>query len=262
LPNGDEEGSLLRALTADATPTRLRSGDLVAWGPHGRAVVSATLTRLRGCRRHITIDTRQLIPPTTERQVDRAICGTLLSVGRDQVLTYFTVRTRGRVSIRFAGYGRSHPVLAGYALAAVSDASDLIVIPGGQAARSDGTPLAGTASFYQGFGSHPVPFGTARMPFQLYAVLGWSPDANSALVTGAQGARSGIYELEVGPNRQPGPPRYVSPIRGPTWATYMDQGPAILEMDGAFYVFRGAGIRPLSTPSGAPPPDGPVVWVP
>jgi hypothetical protein len=263
LPTGGQEGSVLRSLTAGARAIPLRAGDLISWGPRGQSVVAVRRTRLSGCRRHITVDTQKLVPSIVERQVDRRLCGDVISVGRDGVLTYFTVRTRGRVAIRFAGYGRSHPVLGGYALAAVSAASDLIVIPGRQATPSaEGLPLAGTASFFQGLGSRPVAFGTPRMPFQLYVVLGWTPDAGTALVAGAQGARSGLYLLDVGPNGQHGAPRYVSPIRGPTWATYTDRGSGIVEMDGSLYTLRGDRITPLSLPKDAPRPSGPLVWVP
>jgi hypothetical protein len=263
LPGGRQEGSVLRSLGPRDAPTLLRSGSMITWGAGGESVVAATRTRLRGCRRHVTVTFQKLVPPMSERQVDRRLCGDLLSIGRDGVFTYFTLRFHGRVSIRFAGYGRSHPVLGGYALAEVSAASDLLVIPGSQAGASPrGAPLAGTASFFQGLGSHPIAFGTPRAPFQLYQVLGWPPDARFALVSGAMGARSGLFELEVGPNGEHGAPRYIEPLRGPTWATYTGGGVGVVEMDGSLYALRRRRLTSLALPAGAPVPSGPLVWIP
>jgi hypothetical protein len=263
LPGGRQEGSVLRTLGPRDAATPLRSGTMITWGAGGGSVVAATRTRLRGCRRHVTVSIEKLVPPMAERQVDRKLCGDILSIGRDGVFTYFTLRTHDHVSIRFAGYGRSHPVLGGYALAGVSADSDLLVVPGSQARSSPrGTSLSGTASFFQGLGSRPVAFGTPRLPFQLDQILGWPPDARFALVAGAMGARSGLFELEVGPNGEHGSPRYIEPIRGPTWATYTGGGVGVVEMDGAFYVLRRGRLTRLALPADAPAPSGPLVWIP
>jgi hypothetical protein len=276
---GDLEGSLLRFLSPNDEATRLVRGDLVAWGPQGETVVALDRTLVRPpCERHLTIVTKTIVPPLVDRQYDRTLCGDILSVGRDSNTTYLTIRRddlEDRVDIVYAGYGRTHPVLNGYALLSISPAADMLVVP--EPALTPDSPVLvsnrsqgdlppasifGTALFFRGLGVRPRPYRSDGDQLWVDRVLTWSSDSLTALVAGHLGDQVGMYEITAGPSRHNEPPRFIGPIEGSTWATPAEDNVLFLVTDERVWVLRDGRLEPLAVPDAAPDPDGPIVWLP
>jgi hypothetical protein len=226
------------------------------------------------CTRHLTVVTKTIVPTLVERQFDRTVCGDILSVGRDSNTTYLTLRRGERTDIVYAGYGRTHMVLPGHALLAISPASDMLVVakndlppdPASLIAlrdRGDVPPssIFGTALFYRGFGVHPRPYRSGGDVLWIDRVFAWSRDSTTALVAGRLGNAVGVYRITTGPGRRTEPPRWVGPIRGSSWATFSDDGSAFLWTDDQLAVLDGGELQPLPLPTGAPAPQGPIVWL-
>jgi hypothetical protein len=274
LPGGASQGSVLRFLGPDDQPVPMVRGDLVTWDARGESVVGATRGPvLEGCRR-ITVVHVNLIPLVRDRQFDRRTCGDLISIGRDGARTYFTLERSGRVSSFFAGYQALHRILPRYALVAVSAVGDMVVVPASELTTTpispfpvregDPTgPIAGAALFFNGLQADgPIPYGQGGDRFAIDRVLAWSFDSLHALASGRLGNVQGLFELDGGPGDGLRPPRYVGPIEGSVWATYAEDGTAVVEIGGAFFALRAGRLIPMELPIGAPGPSGPIVWMP
>ncbi len=271
--DGRFTGGVLRNLDPTDQATPLLTADLMAWGARGESIAGVRRAGGVGCG-HVKVMYAGLVAPTgTEVRVDRRLCGDVLTVGRDDLRTYLTLRHGPRQRIVFAGLGRFHRVLDGYALAAVSPAADMLVVPAsGRAgapswpstAQPHGRPRGGKGAglFFRGLGMHgAIAYGGPADAFKLDGVLGWSSDASIALVTGRLGDRWGIFELDAGPSAGQGSPRFLGPINGGTFATYTDGGTGIVDNAGTLSTLTGGRLTPLTPPAGAPTPTGPIVWI-
>ena len=274
-PDGDLVGSVLRFLTSSNVATPVVRGDLVTWGSRGADVVVVKRGPLLGpCRRHLVIVLKTIAPALVEQEYERTMCGDILSVGRDANSTYFTRRSHDRVDVVQASYGRTHHVLAEHALLSISAASDMLVVPAAGLPmtsmslatvrdRGDVPPPAvfGTSFSYRRLRGEPRPYRSGNERLWIDRVLAWSRDSAVALVAGRLGDRAGLYEIVAGPGLLPEPPRWVGPIRGGAWATFSEDGLAFVLTDHRLFVTRDGGLEPLPLPDGAPPPDGPLVWL-
>lgn len=274
LPDGSVQASILHSVRADARPSLLVRGDVVSWGPRGSTVIAGRRGALgTGCRRPVSIVWARLDPPMRERVYDDpSLCGDLLSIGLDNLSTMFTLERHGRIGIFFAGIGRIHEVLDGYAMVAVSALSDLVVVP--QASFDSLRPLParpeqerpdlrGAGLYFEGSGEgRPLPYGVGSDPFAIARVLAWSPDGVSALVVGSQGFRRGFYLLDTAAGDGLDAPRYVGPTSGIPYGTMTFDGVVIVETADGSFSWSGGDLRPIATAPGAPPPDGPIVWIP
>lgn len=271
LPDGRLSAGILRYLAPTDRATPLFTGDLVAWGAYGDGVAGARRGPAHGCHRRLQVVYRSLVPRRVDVQVDRTICGDAVSLGRDDARTYLTLRRGADVRVVFAGVGRFHPVLRRYALAGVSPAADMLVVPGASAAASPtyvappGVPPAavfGTGMFFSGLtGGHPIAYEDDGRPLQLERVLAWSPDASDALVAGRTPDHRGLFELAAGPAPGGRTPVELGASGTDLFATFADDGTGFV-LDGASVsVLHGGELTPLPLPSGAPAPAGPIVWI-
>lgn len=273
LADGHLQAGVLPFFGPNDRVTPIIRGDLISWGPRGDSVVAVRRGPERPiCRRRISIEWARLVPARRERQyLAPHLCGDVWSVGRDENLTYFTLVRDGRMDIVYAGLHRVHEVLARHALLSVSPASDLIVVDGDafQAAgkgpfRPDEQPIevTGGALFFRGLqGQHVIAYGTARVRLVLDRVLAWSPNASTAIVSGRLGPQTGLFELRAGPEPGPRPPKYLGPAPGIAYATYTEDGTAIVETADGLFIDRGGSLVRLAPPSGAPAIDGPMAWI-
>lgn len=272
---GTLRASVLRFLGANDTATPLAGGDLVSWGPHGENVVAVRRGPAHGCRRELTVVLVELVPSQREVQFHRpSLCGDILSVGRDLAATYFTLERAGRATIFYAGYRALHRVLANHLMLSISPTSDMLVEPisslpapssslgGHLAAQPSPAPNAGTSLFFRGLNAPPVAYGDHGERLHVSTVLGWSVDSLVALVVGQLGNQRGLFEVDGGPGDGLRPPVYVGPSAGPTFGTFADDGTAFIETDGRISSFLDGYLRPLTLPSGAPAPTGPIAWIP
>ncbi|MGZ5213509.1 MAG: hypothetical protein ACXWEJ_06875 [Actinomycetota bacterium] len=273
LAGGRLRASVLRFLGPDDRPTPILEGDVVSWGPQGASVIAGRRGPLRpGCRRSVSIVWAKLVPALRERKyADPALCGDLLSIGADNASTMFTLDRGGRVGIFFAGIGRIHRVLPGYAMVAVSGLSDIIVVP--REALANLTPLParpeqehadlrGAGLYFLGAGEpRPLPYGIGGEPFAIARMLAWNTSAASALVVGRQGFSRGFYLLDTASGNGVDAPRYIGPASGIPYGTFaLDDTVFVESADGLFATIGGDLVR-IQPPADAPAPDGPIVWI-
>jgi hypothetical protein len=272
--DGRSTGSLLRFFGPSDSPVPLVQGDLVTWGGRGIAVVAVKRGPISAECRRITIVTRTVIPPSSERQFSERVCGDILSVGRDATATYFTMWDGEDADILLASYGRTREILPDHALLSLSPATDMLVVPSRDLAAlrlaplavraNEGPPLSsvfGTSLYFRGL-SRPRTYGGRGGHLWIDRVLSWANDSTSALVVGSYQDRTGLFEIEAGPSRTLSAPRYLEPIKGVMWASYADDGRAFVAAEGTISVVEATGMAPLPLPPGAPRPDGPIVWLP
>jgi hypothetical protein len=278
-PRGTERALLFDEREPDARPVVLGQGALVAWGPEGRSVAVARMgPRRGGCGRAVRISV-----VTTETGVrepildDPALCGALLSLGRDGAETYFTQRTRHGFRIRSCGTTCvPAPMLTGFSMVSVSPLSDFLVTPTGSLVTGEvvssgirpvivpGTALGpGTVLYWRGRGG-PIPLGDDANALLVDRALAWSPDGAHVVVAGRLGASRGVFLIDAGP----GPasvrraPTYVVRTGGPSWATFSDDGIAFLAMGGRLVAFGEGSLAEIPLPTGAAEPAGPITWTP
>jgi hypothetical protein len=274
LGGGGFVAGVLRYLDPTDQATPLLTADLIAWGARGEGVAGVRHDERTDCGRLQVLYAGLVAPTGTEVRVDRADCREVLSLGRDSLRTYLTLFRRRRARVVFAGLDRFHPLLAGYALSSTSPNADLLVVRVGHlpplpilerdAGDPNGPPSAlyGTGLFFQGLtGGTPIHFGTAGHAFRLNQVLGWSPDASLALVTGRAGDQYGLFELDAGPSPGRRTPRFLGMIDGAVFGTFADDGTGFLANGESLNVLQGGSLVELGLPSGAPPPGGPIVWI-
>jgi hypothetical protein len=270
------QASVLRSLGPDDHVAPLVRGDLIGWGPGGASVVAGDRGPVVGnCRRHVSVTVVWLLPIRRDRPFADDVCGDLLSVGRGGVVTYFTLQRRNDVRIAYVSVGLVHLVLRDFAMIGASPAGDLVVAPASALpprsiapfrARDerDRPPVGvfGTALFFRGLDTAPIPFGRGGDRLQIDRIMAWTPDGLTALVDGRLGEQAGLFEIDGGPGGGLRPPRFVGPIDGPTWASYADDETALVSSERGISILSTDGLIPLGLPSGAAEPSGPFVWIP
>lgn len=257
--DGSSKALLLRGTSRSVRPASLGSGSLLAWGPSGRTVAIAHRGEpdAHGCRR-IWIDVVTVQTGLSERVLDQRTCGDLSSIGRGWAATYLTwVSTR--TVIDYVGLsGVRHPVLRGFELLSVSPNSDLLCEPA-QGAR-------GAVLFWRGRGG-PLRIGSAGGDLMIHRVLAWAPDGSRVVVDGRQFDTRGLFEIQAGPgpSSEPREPRFLTgtkPGQEETAAAYAGDGTLYLSVGGYLIRDDGGELRSVRLPSGAPPPAGPIAWLP
>jgi hypothetical protein len=262
-PDGGTRAFLLRGTSPSVVPDRLAAGDLLAWGPGGRSLAIAHRGEPdgAGCRR-IWINVVTVQTGLSQRVLDDRSCGDVRSLGRGWTATYLTWVRPGRTEVEYAGVsGVRHPVLPGYDLLSVSPNSDFLGAPATGERRGRGAVL-----FWRGHGG-PLQLGTAQGQLVITRVLCWAPDGSRALVEGQLLATRGLFQIEGGPgptSSRREPSFLVGPVpdRLSTSATYASDGSLYLSIAGRLFRYRDGGSREIALPVGAPPPSGPIVWLP
>lgn len=274
LSDGRLRASLLRFLGPDDRPTPILEGDMVSWGPQGATVIAGRRGPLRsGCRRSVSVVWAKLVPALRERKyADRALCGDLLSIGLDNASTMFTLDRGGRIGIFFAGIGRIHHVLSGYAMVAISGYSDIIVVPRSSLdtlrplpvrPEQEHADLQAAGLHFLGFGEsrRPLPYGVGGDPFAIARVLAWNASAASALVVGRQGFIRGFYLLDTASGNGVDAPRYIGPVSGIPYGAFAPDDTVFVETTDGVFATVGDDLVRLQPPADAPAPDGPIVWI-
>jgi len=270
------QASVLRHLAPKEHAAPLVRGDLIGWGPAGATVVAGDRSPVRGdCRRHVSVTVVQLLPRQRDRPFAGDVCGDLLSVGRGGVVTYFTLQRGNDVQVAYVSVGLVHPVLRDFAMIGASPEGDLLVVPSSALPPQPIAPLGaridrdrpptgvfGTALYFRGLDTAPIPYGLGGNRFQIDRIMAWTPDGLTALVAGRLGERTGLFEVDGGPGAGLRPPRPVGSIDGLTWAAYADDGTAFVSSERGISIVRAGRLVPLDLPTGAAHPSGPIVWIP
>jgi len=266
--SGEMMASVLRFLEPQDRPIPLLRGDRVAWDGRGMSVAALREGEAAAgrCLRHITIDLVRLATSQRDRQFERGrSCGRVTTIGRATLVTFFSLLRGGRTDVYFAGV-QLHRVLRDHTLVSASPSGVLLVAPKPRRSGAMGGAevLSGGVALYSGglAVSEPIPYGTRDRRFAIERVLSWTLDSLSALVQGRWGDRDGLFLLDGGVGDGVERPLYLGPTSGRTYGTYSERDVAFVADGASLSFIRDGVLRPLRLPEGAPPPDGPIVWVP
>ena len=254
---GRLSASILRSQTAGATAERVATADLVAWGPDGASVVSA---RMGGSVNGYYED-----PRVFRERLDRGLreevlsgqrlCGRISTLGQTFASTYFTWARDDGVGVFYLGNGEPHVVLRGWALLGTSPTSDLLVSP------ASPTEAGGAALFWRG-ARQPDPYRSAAGgSVAVRRILTWTTEADEALVVATVDDREGVYLLDTTPGGDR-VPVYVGVGQEPAFATATFDDALYLSLDGRLAVWRDGHLTDAGLPADAPPPTGPIAWLP
>jgi hypothetical protein len=258
--DGRLDASILRSQAPDARPVHVFTADLVAWGPNGTNVVSASLGDVReDCYTPLEMNRERLDRGVEEVVYRRArFCGRIPTIGQTFASTYFTwvrphsqSRPRG-VGVFSLGNGEPHRALRGWALVSVSPTSDLLVRP------ANG---AGVSLFWNGATTPESYRSIDGTPIHVDEVLTWTVGADGALVVGTLGEQHGLFLLDTTPGGDR-VPRYVGVAGMPAAATAAFDGSLYIALEGRVLVWRGEHLVEVDLPDGAPRPTGPIAWLP
>jgi len=257
--------SVLRGVAPHADVVGLGRGDLVAWGPSGRSLVFARNGRpaRAGCAR-VRISLVTVVTEKVEWALDDpGFCGPVLSLSRSAAATYFTAASGDRLSVYLTGVvGVPHLMFDGLGIISASPPSAFLLSPGSPRA-STGEPSSDTGTLlgWKGIGG-PVTVGSGKHVLAIERILSWSTDGSRVALVGALGARRGVFVLDAGSGSATRVPRYVMPAEPDLDGTFDGRGRLYLVANGDVFVAGDGQPRRLPLPAGAPPPSGPIVWIP
>jgi hypothetical protein len=254
--SGARTAAVLRHLGPADRPVQVASGDLVAWGPSGALVSVVRSVPRGGCRRRLSVETWFIAARTAETRFADVVCGEPVAFGRDQLVPYLTLEHDGRYRTSLVGQGYLRPLVRGHRLVSVSRNSDLLLLNDERDAATlellRPSPLR----------PRPVPIGDrAGVPFEALRVLGWSWDGTEAYVLGIQEGVAGIHRIVIGAYRPRPPKLIISTTRLDIEVAPTADGSLFLSADGSVSYVVGAQVLSVAMPAGAPPPNGPLVWV-
>ena len=256
--------SVLRGVATNADVVGLGRGDLVAWGPGGRSLVFARNGRpaRAGCA-PVRIS---LVTVVTEQEEwaldDPGFCGPVLSLSRSAAATYFTAASGDRLSVYLTGMvGVPHLIFDGLGIISASPPRRSSCRPGPLELRGGALVGHGTLLGWKGIGG-PVTVGSGEHVLAIERILSWSTDGSRVALVGALGARRGVFVLDAGSGSATRVPRYVMPAEPDLDGTFDGRGRLYLVASGEVFVADDGPLRRLPLPAGAPPPSGPIVWIP
>jgi hypothetical protein len=219
-------------------------------GPCGRLVVRAYL---------VATQSRQL------RYESRA-CGQIAGFTRSTVLPFVALAANGGMTIDMIGGDSMLPVLRDHALLGASTAGDFLVEPVsclGPAPGPTASHCSGLQLFFLSPDRPPLTIGVPGEGLLAERVLGWNADATAAYVLGILGGRRGVYKVPVAPIERPLRPELLFALTNDEAeiAETFDRR-VIIAHGGSFVVSDDGVVALLNRPSGAPAPDGPMLWLP
>ncbi len=256
---GRLSASILRSQTADASAEPVVTADLVAWGPDGASVVSARVgDTVNGCYEHPRVF-RELLDRGLQEEVlsRQRLCGRISTLGQTFASTYFTWARDAGVGVFVLGNGEPHELLPGWALLGTSPTSDLLVAPASPTEAAAG----GTALFWRG-ARQPDPYRSAAGgSVEVRRILTWTTQADEVLVVATVDDREGLYLLNTTPGGDR-VPAYVGVAQEPAFATATFDDALYLSLDGRLVLWRDGHMADAGLPVDAPPPTGPIAWLP
>ena len=257
---GRLSASILPSQTAGASAQPVATADLVAWGPNGASVVSARLgDTVNGCYTHPTVYRERLDRGLQEEVLsEQRLCGRISTLGQTFASTYFTWARDDGAGVFVLGNGEPHELLRGWALLGTSPTSDLLVAP---ASTTEEAAAGGAALFWRG-ARQPDPYRSAAGgSVEVRRILTWTTEADEALVVATVDDREGLYLLNTTPGGDR-VPAYVGVAKEPAFATATFDDALYLSLDGRLVLWRDGHLADAGLPVDAPPPTGPIAWLP
>ena len=255
----------VHGVAPDARVVGLGRGDLVAWGPEGTSLVFARNGRVEsnGCA-PVRIN---LVTVATRREEwaldDPGFCGPVLSLSRSSAATYFTAASGDRLSVYLTGaVGVPHLMFDGLGVLSAAPPSAFL-LSAKQAQDTVGAEPGRDPTLlgWKGIGG-PISVGDGDHVFTVERILSWSRDGSLVALVGRLGDRDGVFVVSAGAGTGPRVPRYVMPQSRAIDATFDAGGALYLAADGLIVVDRGGELTRVRLPQDAPPPVGPIVWIP
>ena len=257
--------AVLRGVAPDADVVGLGHGDLVAWGPGGASLVFARNGRAApaGCA-SVRISLVTVVTEKVEWALDDpGFCGPVLSLSRSAAATYFTAASGDRLSVYLTGsVGVPHLMFDGVGIISARPPSAFLLTPD-PVRTSRGDPSSGTGTLlgWKGIGG-PVTVGRGDDVLAIERILAWSSDGSHVALVGTLGARRGVFVLDAGSGSSIRVPRYVMPAGPELDAAFDGRGRLYLAGDDGIFVAGEHSPSRIPLPAGAPPPAGPIVWIP
>ena len=265
-PNGAVRASVVHGVTPGSGSSELARGDLVAWGPHGRSLVVAR----NGSGSQACPPVRMTLVFVATGDVgwsfhDPGFCGPVTSLSRSVAATYLTAPSGDRYGVYLTGQvGGPHLLFEGLSLVSGSPVSSFVLRPADDAAV-DPDPGAGALLGWNGIGG-PISLGRGDDPLVVERVLAWSPDGALVALVGTLGTTSGVFVVETGSGTGQREPAFVDLGQEVSDATFDAAGALYLVAEAELFVYRagaeGGTAAALELPQNAPPPEGPIVWIP
>lgn len=269
---GEMRASYLDGFESLSAEVPVVSGDLVAWGPLGEHVASVTVDDLGRCEvRDITM------PSGTEVAHDPFACGEADSLAQSSERTFlgFTDAGEERI-ISTLGSDSVTPEVDDARLVAVSPSGRVLAVPTTCRPRERSARMCGGLSLVYVLPSKLDPdgrrelvhYGEPDAVFELESIVGWSSSGDRAYAVGTYKDSLGLWALPV-PRRpsvvveEPIVPHLLLPALTLDIAvTETATGELLVTRAGTLILVReSGGPEYLDPPSGAPPPDGPIVWL-
>ena len=257
---GHLSASILRSQTAGASAEPVATADLVAWGPNGASVVSARVgDTVNGCYEDPRVFRERLDRGLQEEVLSRQrLCGRISTLGQTFASTYFTWARDDGVGVFYLGNGEPHEILRGWALLGTSPTSDLLVVP---TSTTEGAAAGGAALFWRG-ARQPEPYRSAAGgSVAVRRILTWTAEADEALVLATVDDREGLYLLDTTPGGDR-VPDYLGVAQEPAFATATFDDALYISLDGRLALWRDGHLADAGLPADAPPPTGPIAWLP
>jgi hypothetical protein len=257
--------SVVRGVDTNADRVSLGHGDLVAWGPGGTSLVFARNGHAHG--RECAPVRIALVTVATRREQwaldDPGFCGPVLSLSRSSAATYFTSASGDRLSVYLTGaVGVPHLMFDGLGvLSAAPPSAFLLNAHAAQDTLGQRPSRGGTLLGWKGIGG-PITVGDGTNVLTVERTLSWSADGSRVALVGTLGDREGVFVLSAGAGTGPRVPRFVMPGARGIDATFDASGGLYVAVEGRIFVERGGVLSRLAIPGGAPPPAGPIVWIP
>lgn len=257
--------SVLRGVDPDADVVGLGHGDLVAWGPGGSSLVFARNGRIApaGCA-SVRISLVTVVTEEVEWALDDpGFCGPVLSLSRSAAATYFTAASGDRLSVYLTGtVGIPHLMFDGLGIISARPPSAFLLTPDPpRTSRGDPSSGTGTLLGWKGIGG-PVTVGRGDDVLAIQRILAWSSDGSHVALVGTLGARRGVFVLDAGSGSRIRVPRYVTRTEPGLDATFDGRGRLYLAREEGIFVAGGGSPSRVPLPAQAPPPAGPIVWIP
>ena len=262
--------SYLDSFDGSASPIPVAGGDLVAWEPLGEHV--AAVIDDEGRCTLTTVSVRL----GTEVTNDPLGCDAAEALARSSAQTFLGIVYADAPGIMATSGASIDTQVDDASLVGVSVSGRILALPSECSPVQVRQGICGALSLVNeiptsGHPSEPrtrlVPYGEEDAALELERLAGWSRFGDRAYVVGVYRGVFGLYAIPVPPPSRVVegpivPERLIPTLTTDIAVTETANGELLVTRAGTLILIRGsAPLEYLEPPSGAPPPDGPILWM-
>lgn len=262
--DGQQVAGLIRNFAVNDVPAPVLQGDLVAWGPEGDVVVSATKPPDR-CSA-LRVESLYLGMGAPRVRLDRRMCGQLTGLGHDGLYAHVGLERGEQAWVARVREQIVRPWVRGVSLVAVAPNGGALVATGCQAPSPQPCGELAYADPSLPGSRHVHPYADEDVgPLLADRFLGWGHDGRTGFVLGTFGEIRGVYAVIPSRDRPKAPRLVIETLASEVYLAEsygIGGGELFISGDGQLLLISPDGDQvPLSLPEGVPSPDGPIVWV-